>query len=325
MGRLYRPELPPGALADLVRELHALHARAGRPNTRRLAEERDFGYTAVHDLFTKTTTEPPKLPVLLTVVERLAMLAPRMNVEQTLDRFDALWRAADAEPLQKPSTAAELYVETSSGELKKNGVAEREPVQLTVWEKAVLGRMAQHKLREQIRWELEGLSRQHYSMIEHKLYFKLGAMEAGRPQLLSRARELGLLKPEGNTEESPGIPHIYGATSMDSNQYYPFPHPAEVDRSDISGFEWIRRLKRSSALRAVYARIDSNGRGRALVDPLTNAPALLIDDDTVVTAIPQRLPATSPLAEVILDRLIWIRTAVKSQGVVFRGSRVIFV
>ena len=100
-----------------MRELHALHARAGRPSTRELARGQSFSYTTVHDLFTKTTAEPPRLPVLLTMVERLATIAPRMNVEETLDRFDGLWRAADAAPFEQPSedpaTTAALEVDVS--------------------------------------------------------------------------------------------------------------------------------------------------------------------------------------------------------------------
>jgi hypothetical protein len=103
MGKLRRPELLSGPLDDLVRELHALHARAGRPSMRELAKGQGFSYTTVHVLFTKTIIEPPRLPVLHKVVERLATLAPRANVEEILDKFDALWRAADDKPFAEPS------------------------------------------------------------------------------------------------------------------------------------------------------------------------------------------------------------------------------
>lgn len=140
MGRLYRPDLPPGALADLVQELHALHARAGRPSTRDLANGQLFSYTAVHDLFTKTTTESPRLPVLLAVVGQLATLAPGGDVEEILDRFDALWQAADTEPFDDMATAAEPTTKNSGGDEPATDVAaaERERVQLTADEKRVL-------------------------------------------------------------------------------------------------------------------------------------------------------------------------------------------
>lgn len=69
-------------------------------------------------MFTKTITEPPRLPVLHKVVERLAMLAPRANVEEILDKFDALWRAADdkpfAEPSGEPSAPTKVKVEVTA-------------------------------------------------------------------------------------------------------------------------------------------------------------------------------------------------------------------
>jgi EAL domain-containing protein (putative c-di-GMP-specific phosphodiesterase class I) len=97
MARLRRPPLSTGSINDLVSELHALHARAGLPSTRILARGQRFTYTTVHEVFTKTSTEPPKLPVLLRIVDQLAQLAPRTDVQETLDRFDQLWRAADEE------------------------------------------------------------------------------------------------------------------------------------------------------------------------------------------------------------------------------------
>jgi hypothetical protein len=105
MAKLSRPDLPPGPLDDLVRELHDLHARAGWPSTRQMARGQDFSYTAAHDLFTRTVTGAPKLPVLLNVVERLAALAPRTDVDKTVDRFDTLWQAADREPFLERSAA----------------------------------------------------------------------------------------------------------------------------------------------------------------------------------------------------------------------------
>lgn len=46
-----------------------------------------------------------------------------------------------------------------------------------------------------------------------------------------------------------------------------------------------------------------------MVDPATDAPVVRHRDGSYSVALPQRLPATSPLAEVVLDRpLIWVRT-----------------
>jgi hypothetical protein len=54
--------------------------------------------------------------------------------------------------------------------------------------------------------------------------------------------------------------------------------------------------------------MDGGDKGRAMVDPLTDAPVSVLDDEAV-TAVPQRLPATSELSAVILEKPIWIRTA----------------
>jgi EAL domain-containing protein (putative c-di-GMP-specific phosphodiesterase class I) len=72
-----------------------------------MARSEDFSSTAVHDLFTKTVAEAPRLPVLHRVVEGLARLAPRTDVEDVLERFDALWRAADEMPFDAAVTGSE--------------------------------------------------------------------------------------------------------------------------------------------------------------------------------------------------------------------------
>jgi hypothetical protein len=212
MGKLRRPELPPGPLDELVRELHALHTRAGRPSTREMARGQSFSYTVVHDLFTKTVTEPPKLPVLLKVVEGLATLAPRTNVDETLDNFDALWRAANDKPFEEPTAVAELKIErTPLGKLATNDApAVREQAQLTREEQAVLEQMAQGKVQQDIRWELEEMPLQHYSRVEASLYYKLGVSGQGRADLVARARALGFLEPERRHAGDPSPMRLAG-------------------------------------------------------------------------------------------------------------------
>jgi hypothetical protein len=46
-----------------------------------------------------------------------------------------------------------------------------------------------------------------------------------------------------------------------------------------------------------------------LTDPAIDAPVIRNEDGTLLAAVPQRLPATAPLAELILDRPVWVRTA----------------
>lgn len=76
--------------------------------------------------------------------------------------------------------------------------------------------------------------------------------------------------------------------------------------------EFLDRLEPVEERTAVYAALqrDPSQRGVAMVDPLTDIPVLLPDNphDDVRALAPQRLPAASPLAEIILDNEIWVRT-----------------
>src|SRR5947209_7171562 len=59
------PDLPPGPLDDLMRELHDLHALAGWPGTRQMAPATvDFSHTTVHTLFTNPRRPAPSWPIL---------------------------------------------------------------------------------------------------------------------------------------------------------------------------------------------------------------------------------------------------------------------
>lgn len=77
--------------------------------------------------------------------------------------------------------------------------------------------------------------------------------------------------------------------------------------------EFLDRLKPAAERTAIYAalnRQNDSTRGVALVDPLTDIPVLLPEEpDGYVRALaPQRLSTTSPLAAIILEPEIWVRT-----------------
>jgi hypothetical protein len=114
MAKLPAPNLPPGNLYVLIKELHDLHARAGWPSTREIAKGQRFSHATVHALFTKTVVGAPRLPVLLDIVEVLAKMSGRGNVENTLDKFDRLWRAAYESPF---SNDAEVDAASNSVDL----------------------------------------------------------------------------------------------------------------------------------------------------------------------------------------------------------------
>jgi NAD(P)H-flavin reductase/hemoglobin-like flavoprotein len=91
-------DIQPGNLRALMSELHLLHARAGWPSTRTIAQGQDFSHTAVHEVLTRTRSGAPKLPVLLGIVARLAASIPSAEVDAILDQFDRQWRRASESP-----------------------------------------------------------------------------------------------------------------------------------------------------------------------------------------------------------------------------------
>ncbi|MBV8995882.1 MAG: hypothetical protein JO287_19750 [Pseudonocardiales bacterium] len=99
------------------------------------------------------------------------------------------------------------------------------------------------------------------------------------------------------------------ARAWDGGQDFPFSNPEQVDPTQDPGAEWAKRLQPRQRT-AAFELMDDNGDGQTLTDPATDVPAVRRTDGTLVAAIPQRLPATSPLAELILSKdLVWIRTA----------------
>ena len=113
MPPLPMPDLRPGKLSDLVKDLHDLHRLASWPSVRDMAKGQTFSYATVHDLFTKPRDRAPQAGVLLSVVEYLASRVRKLDVEQTVDRFDEKWRAAaetpfdtsEPDPVAEPATA----------------------------------------------------------------------------------------------------------------------------------------------------------------------------------------------------------------------------
>lgn len=90
----------------------------------------------------------------------------------------------------------------------------------------------------------------------------------------------------------------------------PFSKCAEIN-PDASkyGAEWASRLEtvphRTAAFEIPLRR--DRTPVEFLLDPETDAPVVRTADGTLLAAIPQRLPAHTPLAEVVLDEPIWIR------------------
>ena len=70
MAALTMPEIDDGPLRDLLLELHRLHARAGRPGTRKIAGAVGMSHTTVHGVF--VSGQLPGLPGLLKIADYLA-------------------------------------------------------------------------------------------------------------------------------------------------------------------------------------------------------------------------------------------------------------
>lgn len=98
----------------------------------------------------------------------------------------------------------------------------------------------------------------------------------------------------------------------DGGKDSPFGLREQIELSQPHGAEWAQRLERVDRTAAHRLLGDPSDFLETLVDPLTDAPVARkhkAEGDYLVTVSLQRLPTTSPLAELILDRPIWVRTA----------------
>lgn len=96
----------------------------------------------------------------------------------------------------------------------------------------------------------------------------------------------------------------------DSGRDLPYGQIERADPSRPHVAEWARRLQRCT--RTAAFEIFHSRDGDTFIDPQTDAPVLRRRTDggeRILLASPQRLPATSPLAELVLDEPIWVRTA----------------
>ena len=132
--------------------------------------------------------------------------------------------------------------------------------------------------------------------------------DADREDLDPMVRRAGWLEVLGRSDTL-SVQCVHEALSWDGGRDFPFSNPEKVDPTQGPGAEWVQRLQPIERT-AAFELIDYDGGGETFTDPATDAPAVQCTDGELVAAIPQRLPATSPLAEMILSRdLVWIRTA----------------
>jgi hypothetical protein len=84
--------------------------------------------------------------------------------------------------------------------------------------------------------------------------------------------------------------------------------PENIDSGTSYGLERAQRLIPAPRTAAIEQLDPNRDAVEILVDPETDAPVIRWADGQLSAAIPQRLPAVSPLAELILDKPIWVRT-----------------
>lgn len=93
----------------------------------------------------------------------------------------------------------------------------------------------------------------------------------------------------------------------DRGRDFPFSNPEQIDPTTEYGAEWSTRLAPAERT-AAFELIDPQGNCETLIDPETDAAVARMPDGLLWAAIPQSVPNFGPLAEVIFDRPIWIRT-----------------
>lgn len=94
----------------------------------------------------------------------------------------------------------------------------------------------------------------------------------------------------------------------DHGDGFPASNPETIDPDSLHGREWAQRLIPAPRTAAIEV-LDSRRIATAVfADPETDAAVIRDQHGKLHAAIPQRLPATSPLAELILDHPIWVRT-----------------
>jgi hypothetical protein len=95
----------------------------------------------------------------------------------------------------------------------------------------------------------------------------------------------------------------------DGGKNLPWAYTITIPRTP-SGQEFLSRLEPAQHRTAIYALLDRDRSGTPMIDPLTDIPVILPTDHgkDIHALAPQRLPATTPLAEVILEDIVWVRT-----------------
>ncbi len=103
---------------------------------------------------------------------------------------------------------------------------------------------------------------------------------------------------------------ISAARQWDGGEGFPFSGVVHLEPDDGTStirVNWASRLI-DAPRDARYRVLSSRPEGRTLQDPSTGLPVLELPGKAIITAVPKHLPTTSPLASIIFDQTVWIRT-----------------
>lgn len=133
--------------------------------------------------------------------------------------------------------------------------------------------------------------------------------EADRDDLDEGLRRAGWLDILARTDTL-AVQCVEEALKWDGGNPFPYSQSEDIDPSHSQqAAEWAQRLIPSPRTAAFRILDPDSSAVETLADPATDAPVIRREGGKLKAAVPQRLPATSPLSEVILDDPIWVRVA----------------
>lgn len=101
------------------------------------------------------------------------------------------------------------------------------------------------------------------------------------------------------------------ALQWDGGEDFPYNMRETIDPATERGAEWVARLVPARQSAAFELLRDRDREAVLFQDPLTDAPVVREEvrgQERYRTVVPYRLPTTSPLAELILEKPVWVRT-----------------
>ncbi|TVT54084.1 hypothetical protein FNH05_10835 [Amycolatopsis rhizosphaerae] len=102
------------------------------------------------------------------------------------------------------------------------------------------------------------------------------------------------------------VRHVLGR--FQRRELFPFHGARDLDPARRPAAEWSRRLHRHPRTAAVELVEPTTGVTEILIDPQTRAPVVRTGNGLLRTVLTRRLPGGSPLAELVLDQVLWVRT-----------------